>query len=420
MIANATAQLRLPAAEAAPYIGLAALMRMAFAGVDIAALGKNLLERAIANPRDGNLLMDVSTILQLTGNRDIALATQAQALETQRVYHLPAASGREVIRLLALLGPGDLMANTPLEFLLEGSDVALDMLYVMPDQPLPSVLPEHDLAFIAVGESDQNRPLLQQIENMITDWPRPVLNRPEKIAGMSRDGACALLKSAPGVVIPTSERIDRQTLEHIGRGELSLATRLEGGDFPVIIRPVGSHAGNGLVKLDQPDGIADYLRTLPDQVFYVTPFIDYRSPDGQFRKSRIAVIDARPFASHLAISDHWMIHYTNAGMSENAAKRAEEARFMAGFDTDFAQRHAAAFAAISARLGLDYYGIDCAETAAGQLLIFEVDTSMIVHALDPVDVFPYKQPQMRKVFTAFQSLLTERIRMRHDLPERGR
>jgi len=30
---------------------------------------------------------------------------------------------------------------------------------------------------------------------------------------------------------------------------------------------------------------------------------------------------------------------------------------------------------------------------------------MIVHAIDPVDVFPYKQPQMRKVFAAFRAML---------------
>jgi hypothetical protein len=410
MSPNAAAQQHTNAAEHEPLIGLAALMKMAFSGVDIVTLGQRLLQRAINNPNDGDTLMDVSTILQLTGNHDIALATQAQALEHQRVYHLSPASGRNAIRLLAIMGPGDLMANTPLEFLLEGSDVALDMLYVIPGQPLPSSLPEHDLAFVAVGESDQNRPLLKQVEDLITDWPRPVLNRPAQIARLSRDGACALLKSAPGVVIPTSERVDRQTLERIGRADLSISAILADGGFPIIVRPIGSHAGKGLAKLDHPDAIADYLRTMPENEFYVARFVDYRSADGQFRKSRIAVIDGRPFVCHMAISDHWMIHYVNAGMAESAAKRAEEARFMAGFDDDFARRHAAAFAAITARLGLDYYGIDCAETADGQLLIFEVDTSMIVHALDPIDIFPYKHPQMQKVFAAFRELLLNRMR----------
>ena len=49
--------------------------------------------------------------------------------------------------------------------------------------------------------------------------------------------------------------------------------------------------------------------------------------------------------------------------------------------------------------------MDCGENADGELLIFEVDTSMIVHAIDPVDIFPYKQVQMRKVFDAFRAML---------------
>jgi hypothetical protein len=107
----------------------------------------------------------------------------------------------------------------------------------------------------------------------------------------------------------------------------------------------------------------------------------------------------------MAISSHWMIHYLNADMADSAAKRAEEAHFMASFDEGFAQRHAAALRTIADTLGLEYVCIDCAETTDGRLLIFEVDHAMIVHALDPVDVFPYKQPQMRKVFAAFRAML---------------
>lgn len=78
---------------------------------------------------------------------------------------------------------------------------------------------------------------------------------------------------------------------------------------------------------------------------------------------------------------------------------------MARFEEDFVPRHAQAFRAITERIGLDYVGLDCGETADGNLLIFEVDSDMIVHAMDPVDMFPYKQPQMQKLFTAFRRML---------------
>lgn len=389
----------------APLIGLAPLMRQAFSGVDIKPLGTRLIERAASHPQDAHTLMDLSTVLQLTGNRDIALATQAQALEIQPLYTVPAANGAVQLRLLALMAPGDLMANTPLEFLLEDSDVHLDMLYMGDGVAAPTKLPEHDVLFIAVGECDANRQLLSELDSLTQVWPRPVLNAPGRIMGLSRDGASGLLKSAPGVVMPISARIERTVLEQIGTAQLALSAVLEDGQFPIIARPVGSHAGQGLQKLESVGEIAGYLQSMADSEFYIARFIDYRSADGMFRKYRIMLIDGQPFVCHMGISAHWMIHYLNAGMTDSAEKRAEEERFMARFDTEFAPRHAVAFSAITERLGLDYVGLDCAETPDGQLLIFEVDSDMIVHAMDPVDLFPYKQPQMRKLFGAFRAML---------------
>jgi glutathione synthase/RimK-type ligase-like ATP-grasp enzyme len=393
--------------NAAPLIGLAALMRMAYSGVDLAPLGNQLIAQAGAaqGNESANLLMDLSTVLQLRGDRDLALSVQMQALELQQIYAPPAVRSKDSLRLLAIMAPGDLMANTPLEFLLEDSDVALDILYIAPSLPIPASLPEHDVMFVAIGESEQNIPLLQELEDAVKTWPRPVLNQPGRIAQLSRDHACALLQSVPGVEMPVTVRIARQQLEQIGCGEMQLASVLAGGVFPLIVRPVDSHAGKGLEKLDSPADISAYLQNMAQDEFFISRFVDYRAADGMFRKYRIVLIDGRPFVCHMAISEHWMIHYLNAGMAESADKRAEEAHCMASFDTEFARRHAGALRAIYERIGLDYLGIDCGETADGSLLIFEVDSNMIVHAIDPVEIFPYKQPQMRKVFFAFREML---------------
>jgi hypothetical protein len=81
---------------------------------------------------------------------------------------------------------------------------------------------------------------------------------------------------------------------------------------------------------------------------------------------------------------------------------------MAEFDTGFARRHGPALDAVAARLGLDYVAIDCAEMPDGRLLLFEADIAMIVHAMDPPDLFPSKAPQMQKVFDAFRAMLKRR------------
>jgi glutathione synthase/RimK-type ligase-like ATP-grasp enzyme len=392
-----------------PLIGLAKLMRMAFSGVDLEPLGARLIERAETDP-SANTLMDLSTVLQLRGNRDLALLMQAEAIGSTQIYRPPTASGPVNIRVCVVMSAGDLMANTPLEFLLEDSDVALTLVYVTENQPLPPQLPEHDVLFVAIAQSDHNMPLLKAMAAALASWPRPVLNQPARIASLSRNQVNGLLESAPGVMMPATVRMDRQILENIGYGVMFLSRYLEDGAYPIIVRPVDSHAGQGLDKIADAEALNHYLQIRPDSEFYVSRFIDYRGPDGLFRKYRIVLIEGRPFICHLGISEHWMIHYLNAGMAESSGKRAEEAAVMAAFDTGFAVKHAEALRGINEHIGLDYLGIDCGETPDGQLLIFEVDSCMIVHALDPVELFPYKQTQMRKVFAAFRQLLLNAMR----------
>jgi hypothetical protein len=112
----------------------------------------------------------------------------------------------------------------------------------------------------------------------------------------------------------------------------------------------------------------------------------------------------------MAIADRWDVWYLNAGMSASASKRREEAEFMRTFDTGFAPRHEIALTAMADWIGLDYFTVDCSETKSGSLLVFEADNTAIVHNMDPPNVFPYKAPQMRKVFDAFAAMLNRRAR----------
>jgi len=259
---------------------------------------------------------------------------------------------------------------------------------------------------------DQDNPTYARASaaaGLARSWPRPLVNSPGQIARLTRDGTWELLRSAPGVEIPVNARIDRGGLEQIARGAAAIENAVAGGRFPIIVRPLDSHAGDGLIKLDCAAEVDGYLRERTEPEFYIAPFVDYRGQDGLFRKYRIALIDGHPYAVHMAISAHWMIHYLNAGMVESAEKRAEEARFMASFDQDFAVRHATALRAIAERFDLDYIPFDCGETRDGKLLVFESGTNMVVHAMDPPDLFPYKRPQMEKVFGAFQAMLRKRM-----------
>ena len=394
-----------------PYIGFAGLWRLELSGMEIARLGPLLEARLARNPNDAAAMMDIATLSILTLRpeyREFAFAMQSRALDLQRLFRIPAAREPAGVRVLTIMSPGDMTAVTPVDCLVEGSDVELQMLYARPGAPLPADLPEHDLVFVAVGESGPNRPLLDEITQFAKSSRKPVLNLPERILKLSRDCVSKALRRTAGVAMPVTTGVGRKVLAQIGRAEVPLAQVLDGASFPIIARPLGSQGGKDLARLGVPEAVAEYLETTPSDEFFVSPFIDYSSPDSLFRKFRVVVIDGRPFACHMAISKHWMIHYVNADMDADAGKREEEARFMAGFDQEFARRHECALRGIDAALGLDYYAIDCAETAEGSLLVFEADTAMLVHAMDPVDLYPYKQPQMRKVFEAFREMLEAR------------
>jgi hypothetical protein len=389
-------------------IGIARLSKMMFDGVDLTPLWRELIGKYIYRRDDSAALLDLAMVEQLFGNLEDGLARQDEALAINRLYRSPFAGSKPALELLAFAAPGDIGTNTPLEFLLEGSDIALTTLFVVPGLPLPDTLPAHDLAIVAVGESDGNAPILAEIDRLIQRWSRPVLNSPAAIPELSRQRLFARLDGVPDVVMPMTRRIGRGDVVKLGAGATALPELLPDGGFPLIARPVGSHAGHGLKKLDDTAAIAAYLGGRPEAEFYLSRFVDYRSADGLYRKYRIVFIGGRPFACHMAITDQWMIYYLNANMKESAAKRAEEAQFMADFDGDFARRHGPALAAIAERVGLDYFGIDCAETIDGALLVFEADIAMIVHAMDSPEIFPYKPPQMRKVFDAFRAMLHAR------------
>ena len=64
------------------------------------------------------------------------------------------------------------------------------------------------------------------------------------------------------------------------------------------------------------------------------------------------------------------------------------------------------------RVGLDYFIIDCAETPSGDLLVFEIDNTAVVHDMDSAELYPYKPPQMHKIFDAFTAMLERRAAAR--------
>jgi len=146
---------------------------------------------------------------------------------------------------------------------------------------------------------------LSEIDQLIRTWPKPVLNLPQHIYQLDRDRLHVMLKSIPGVTIPTTAVFSRKRLGDITRDGGLLRNSMQDGGFPLIVRPIDCHAGQGLAKLDIASDIDAYLSQQPDYDFFISPYVDYRGTDGLFRKYRIVFVDGRPYPCHMAISDQW-------------------------------------------------------------------------------------------------------------------
>jgi hypothetical protein len=393
---------RYPSAE---RIGFARLTTMAFEGADLRPLRDELISKLASGEAGAGEGLDLSLIAQLLGDKPTGMAIQAEVLAFHQLYRSPCASEKPNLRVLALAAAIDMGGNTPIEFLLENSGIELETLYLVDGVDLPSPLPEHDVAIVIASDSAECIDALRKVDSMASRWPRPLLNPPRLVRNLDRDKLHRLLAGISGLEIPATVCMSRAQLAAMARSGAGFEDPAAEPNFPIIVRPRGSHAGVGLARVDDGAMAERYLADRAEQEFFIARFVDYASQDGLFRKYRIVFVDGRPYACHMAIAERWDIWYLNAGMAFSTSKRLEEERFMRDFDGDFAVRHKGALAAIADRVGLDYFTIDCAENKNGELLIFEADNTAVVHNMDPPALFPYKPPQMRRIFGAFAAML---------------
>ena len=391
-------------------IGFAKLTTMAFGGTDLRPLRDELISKIADGTAGAGDGLDLSLITQLLGDRQRGMAVQAEVLAFHQLFRSPCSAAKPKLRVLALAAAIDMGGNTPIEFLLEESGIELLTLYVIAGKELPAPLPDHDVAIVIASDSEECRDALDIMDRAAARWPRPMLNPPRLVCNLDRDKLHQLLRGIEGLDIPATECVTRAQLSAIAQSSILFADIAAELEFPIIVRPRGSHAGVGLAKVDDHAAIARYLAERPEQEFFVSRFVDYADDDGFFRKYRIVVVDGRPYACHMAIADRWDIWYLNAGMAFSESKRREEEDFMRSFDSAFAVRHRGALAAMIDRVGLDYFTIDCAENKRGELLIFEADNTAVVHNMDSPEMFPYKPPQMRAIFEAFAAMLYRRAR----------
>lgn len=257
-------------------------------------------------------------------------------------------------------------------------------------------LPSYDIVFNALGEPDAIGLAGDRAAEFVARCEKPVINPPECIVRSARDRMDELYGGLVDVFAPPVWRMPEQSLPEAGVS------------WPLLVRPSGAHGGEGLVMVEDVVALAQQVQMHDGHALYVSPFVDYRSADGYFRKYRMIFVGGVPYPYHLAISRHWMVHYATAEMRE-AWKLAEEAEFLEHPEVVLGQRGMAAVAAIGERLGLDYGGADFALLPDGRILLFEANATMLVHPEKDVPELMFKNPYVERIYQAVDKMLSERI-----------
>jgi tetratricopeptide (TPR) repeat protein len=355
-------------------------------------------EQGIAlNPGDAESLYWIGGIKQEAGEIDAAKAAYAEAARIQPLIRRPAAKVPADFRVLALYGP--FAGNTPTEYLFK--DVAYDTdtlsLFASNKYDVEALKLDVQVVVNLISDADQADGLLPLAADLVDRIGKPIVNDPRKIGKTTRDAIAELLAGISDCKIP---KVLRQT----AGSDLSMATLRAAIPFSSILaRPVGTHGGDDFEKIEDPAELSAFLTQRPDIDHYLIEYVDYRSADGHFRKYRFIFVDDQVLPYHLAIGNDWKVHHVSTDMVNQAWMQAEEEAFLQDPARVFNSLHYEALRAIQQRIGLEYFGIDCGLDRAGNLVVFEVNASMLVHERN--EDFPYKGPFVLRIKQAFDAML---------------
>ncbi len=343
---------------------------------------------------------NLASILEIDGHRAQAQYHRDQAYSRQNLFIDTAAMPVRTVLILCAAATG----NVPFEFLLP-SATTTRIKWVMEYASVGQAdsLPAYDIVFNAIGDQDVTARSSDAVRYFLKRCSKPVLNLPQSIAYTSREQIPALLKDIDHLLVPQAARLSGSARGPTLVDELSA----RGIQPPLLVRPVGSHGGDGLQLIEHSDALA--ALQLEEHDYYISNYRDYRSADGYYRKYRVIFVDREPFPYHLAISTHWQVHYVTADMLPHPWKCEEERRFLDDPLAVLGARAMQALRAMGRRLDLDFCGVDFSLLEDGRILVFEANATMLVHLEEYHPALHFKNPYVQTILDAFNAMLERRI-----------
>jgi glutathione synthase/RimK-type ligase-like ATP-grasp enzyme len=351
-------------------------------------------------PDDLALRQGLVAAFEAAGRHSEAAVHRDHILSRQCVFVDEAPEERRRVLILAVAGLG----NVPLEAILPKRVNTWILWYVEYAKDPNQVLPPYDLVFNAMGDADKGQSARNLVDQFLSNCTKPVLNLPTRVDPTRRDLLPSHLADLADVIVPSTILVPSALL---AGPELDQRLADAGMRLPIMVRPLGSHGGEGILRAESLDQLRAF-KTADPQV-YLTQYRDTAGPDGYFRKYRMIFANGGIYPYHQAISKKWLVHYFSADMLAEPWKREEEARFLLDPQSTLGPRAYRAVQAIADRLGLDFGGIDFTLSADGQVVVFEANATMAVHLADSRETFPYKHEVVPRIFEAVETMLAARM-----------
>jgi len=229
----------------------------------------------------------------------------------------------------------------------------------------------HSVVFCEISDPDSHSIALRKARNLFDALHDKIqwINNPHNVPNTRRSRVPELLSDIEGVTAPQTVRVIPKTIADI---QSSIESNTL--SFPLLIRPAGSHGGKDLVLLEKQADLQNLeLSKYPEA--FITDFVD-SGDNGIYSKYRFAVVAGEPLLRHVLSNDHWMIHSeARAFTSSRPDLQKYEADILSNFEQELKQVVQKPIQEIYQRMGLDYFGIDCA-IKDGQIILFEVNANM--------------------------------------------
>jgi tetratricopeptide (TPR) repeat protein len=363
-----------------------------------------------AAPNDAEVLITRGNVLQNAGLNAEALEDYKRAHVLRPLATNSAITSQPEFRALFVFAP--LSGNTPIHDMISFSNFESHILMLLPGVAYDTDLlrSKADVVVNLVSDVDRSGEALCEASALVERLSNPLVNPPSKILSTERDRVSELLGPICGCIVPLTIRYSKDDV-------LRAAVRGQALDvsFPLIVRVAGTHGGEEMERVADPAEMELFVSSRNESEFYLSEFVDYRSPDGYFRKYRFIFVGDDILPYHLAIDSKWKVHHASTDMANHRWMQEEEKAFLERPWVAFSASAFEALRAIRTKMDLDYCGIDCAVDRNGNVVVFEVNASMLVHLRN--EGFPYKDPAVRRIKAAFAAMLKHKAESGRSAPQ---